>query len=167
MIGAGYAHAQTAKQGYPMSGFVCSETASDRERETYPIVYFEDLALDIPVKDRGDAQEPPGFRPEVAIAAFDKAIDAAAERTRLLQGEMIGIAQRNVNAILNQLWKLAGAKSLGEILDLQAAYCRNQLGAFIRQVEEIQAVSMQSYARQAQELGGLIAEAMRSSKPKD
>ena len=53
---------------------------------------------------------------------------------------MIGIAQRNLNAILNQLRKLAGAKSLGEILDLQAAYCRNQLGAFIRQVEEIQAV---------------------------
>jgi hypothetical protein len=42
---------------------------------------------------------------------------------------------------LNQLWKLAGATSLGEILDLEAAYCRNQLGAFIRQVEEIQAVS--------------------------
>ena len=112
---AGYAHAQTAKQGYPMSGIVCSEIASDRERETYPIVYFEDLALDIPVKGRGeglacDAQEPSGFRPEVVIAAFDKAIDAAAEGTRLLQGEMIGIAQRNVNAILNQLRKLAGAK---------------------------------------------------------
>ena len=116
------------------------------ERETYPIVYFEDLALDVPVKGRGeglacDAQEPSGFRPEVVIAAFDKAINAATEGTRLLQGEMIGIAQRNVNAILNQLWKLAGAKSLGEILDLQAAYCRNQLGAYIRQVQEIQAVS--------------------------
>ena len=37
--------------------------------------------------------------------------------------------------------ELAGAKSLAEILVLQAAYCRNQLGAFIRQVEEIQAVS--------------------------
>jgi hypothetical protein len=72
------------------------------------------------------------------IAAFDKAIDAAAEGTRLLHGEMIGIAQRNLNAILNQLRKLAGAKSLGEILDLQAAYCRNQVGAFIRQVGEIQ-----------------------------
>lgn len=142
----GDAHAQTAKQGYPMSGIVCSEIASNKERETYPIVFFEDLALDIPVKGRGeglacDAQEPSSFRPEVVIAAFDKAIDAAAEGTRLLQGEMIGIAQRNVNAILNQLRKLAGAKSLGEILDLQAAYCRNQLGAFIRQVEEIQAVS--------------------------
>ena len=129
-----------------MSGIVCSEIASDRERGTYPIVYFEDLALDIPAKGRGeglacDAQEPSGFRPEVVIGAFDKAIDAAAEGTRLLQGEMIGIAQRNVNAILNQLWKLVGAKSLGEILDLQAAHCHNQLGAFMRQVEEIQAVS--------------------------
>jgi hypothetical protein len=129
-----------------MSGIVCSQIASDKERESYPIVYFEELALDVPVKGRGeglacDAEEPSAFRPEVVIAAFDKAIDAAAEGTLLLQGEMIGIAQRNVNAILNQLRKLAGAKSLGEILDLQAAYCRNQLGAFIRQVEEIQAVS--------------------------
>jgi hypothetical protein len=129
-----------------MSDIVCSEIASDRERETYPIVYFEDLALDIPVEGRGeglicDAQEPSSFQAGVVIAAFDKAIDAAVEGTRLLQGEIIGIAQRNVNAILNQLWKLAGATSLGEILDLEAAYCRNQLGAFIRQVEEIQAVS--------------------------
>jgi Phasin protein len=129
-----------------MSGIVCSEIASDRERETYPIVYFEDLALDIPVRGWGaglacDAQEPSGFRPEVVIAAFNKAIDAAAEGTRLLQGEMIGIAQCNLNAILNQLRKLATAKDLGEILDLQAAYCRNQLGAFIRQVEQIQALS--------------------------
>ena len=119
---------------------------SSVSRMTYPIVYFEDLALDIPVRGRGeglacDAQEPSGFRPEVLIAAFDNAIDAATEGTRLLQGEVISIAQRNVNAILNQLWKLAGAKSLGEVLDLQAAYCRNQLGAFIRQVQEIQAVS--------------------------
>ena len=128
-----------------MSGIVCSEIASDRGRERYAIVYFEDLALDIPVRGRGaglacNAQEPSGFRPEVVIAAFDKAIDATAEGIWPLQGEMIGIAQRNVNAIFNQLRKLAGAKSL-EILDLQAAYCRNQLGAFIRQVEEIQAVS--------------------------
>ena len=35
-----------------MSGIVCSKIASDKERETYPIVYFEDLALDIPVKGR-------------------------------------------------------------------------------------------------------------------
>ena len=110
-----------------MSGVVCSEIASDEERETYPIVYFGDLALDIPVKGRWgegltcDAQKPSSFRPEVVIAAFDKAIDAAVEGTRLLQGEMIGIGQRNVNAILNQLRKLAGAKNLGEILDLQAA----------------------------------------------
>ena len=81
----GDAHAQTAKQGYPMSGVVCSEIASDEERETYPIVYFGDLALDIPVKGRWgegltcDAQKPSSFRPEVVIAAFDKAIDAAVE----------------------------------------------------------------------------------------
>ena len=60
-----------------MSGIVCSEIASDRERETYPIVYFEELALDIPVKGRGeglacDAQEPSRFRPEVVIAASTK-----------------------------------------------------------------------------------------------
>jgi len=80
-----------------MSGIVCSEIASDKERETYPIVYFEDLALDN-WGEGLDAQEPSSFQPEVVIAAFDKAIDAAAEGTRLLQGEMIGIAQRNGNA---------------------------------------------------------------------
>ena len=145
IIGPALPHAQTAKQGYAMSGIVRSEIASDRERETYPIVYFEDMGLDIPVKGRGeglacDAQEPSGFRPEFVIAAFDKAIDAAAEGTRLLQGEMIGIAQRNVNATLNQLWKLAGARVSADS-GFAGCILSQSTRAFIRQVEEIQAVS--------------------------
>jgi hypothetical protein len=43
------------------------------------------------------------------------------------------------------------AKDLQDILRLQSNFAQSQ---------------MQSYARQAQELGGLMAEAMRSSKPK-
>ena len=47
--------------------------------------------------------------------------------------------------------ELAKAKDLQDILRLQSNFAQTQ---------------MQSYARQAQELGGLMAEAMRSSKPK-
>jgi hypothetical protein len=34
-----------------MNGSVRSDIASGNERKTYPIVYFEDLALDIPVPE--------------------------------------------------------------------------------------------------------------------
>ena len=54
---------------------------------------------------------------------------------------MIDIAQRNVNASFGFLRRLAGVKNLGEMLDLQATYWRNQLTAFMGQIEELSALS--------------------------
>jgi hypothetical protein len=46
---------------------------------------------------------------------------------------MIHIAQRNVNASFGLVRTLAAAKNLGEILDLQSTYWRNQFSALIGQ----------------------------------
>jgi hypothetical protein len=54
---------------------------------------------------------------------------------------MIDIAQRNVNASFGFLRRLARVKNLGEMLDLQATYWRNQLTAFMGQIEALSALS--------------------------
>jgi hypothetical protein len=107
-------------------------------RGTYPVVSFNDLVLEPSNPETRDAQE---SWSGAALATFAKAYRAPVEGTLLLHSEMIDIAQRNVNAGFGFLRRLAGAKNLGEIVDLQAAYWRNQLTAFTGQIEELSALS--------------------------
>ena len=74
------------------------------------------------------------------LAAFAKALEAAVQGALLLHREMIDIEQRNVNASFGFLRRLAGAKNLGEMLDLQATYWRGQSGALMGQAEELRAL---------------------------
>ena len=75
------------------------------------------------------------------LSDFERTFEAAAQGALLLHREMIDIAQRNVNASFSLLRRLAGVKDLGEIVDLQAAYWRNQLVAFTGQIDELSALS--------------------------
>ena len=112
---------------------------SGKERRgTYPVVSFNDLVLEPSNPETCDAQE---FLVRAALATFAKAYRAPVEGTLLLHSEMIDIAQRNVNASFGFLRSLAGAKNLGEMVDLQAAYWRHQLTAFSGQFEELSAPS--------------------------
>jgi hypothetical protein len=76
----------------------------------------------------------------------------AAECTnRLRYASSRSFRKENADAGFALASELAKAKDLQDILRLQSDFAQTQ---------------MQSYARQAQELGGLMAEALRSSKPK-
>src|SRR5712691_3807421 len=70
---------------------------------------------------------------------------------KVVQERAIQFAKENAEAGFALASELAKAKDLQEILRLQSNFAQ---------------IQMQSYARQAQELGGLMAEAMRSSTPK-
>jgi hypothetical protein len=107
-------------------------------RGTYPIVYFDDFSLEPVHPEMCGTQEP---WPEAVLGAFGRTFEAAAQGALLLHREMIDIAQRNVNCTFSLLRKLAGVKNLGEMVDLQAAYWRNQLTAFTGQIEELSALS--------------------------
>jgi len=107
-------------------------------RGTYPIVSFDDLALEPSSPEMRVAREP---SPEVVLAAFAKALEAAVQGALLLHREMIDIEQRNINASFGFLRRLAGAKNLGEMLDLQATYWRGQSGALMGQAEELRALT--------------------------
>jgi hypothetical protein len=71
--------------------------------------------------------------------AFDAAVDSSVLLNRLLD-----VVQRNLNASFSLLRKLVGARSLGEIIELQAAHVSNQVTALIGQSEELTALSVRT-----------------------
>ena len=70
--------------------------------------------------------------------------DAATDSRLLLHREMIDLVQRNLNASFSLLRRLAEAKSLGEMVELQATHFSNQLAASIGQSEEFATLSIKT-----------------------
>jgi hypothetical protein len=142
------------------------EVAPDKARDAYLSVYFDDLALEPPISEAArdvgtnmaqtrEAQERSNFWPEVVGAAFDKAFEAATQGALVLHCETIDIAQRNVNASLAFVRKLAAARNLSEILELQAAYWRNRFSAFMGQAQELRALSTKVTADMTEPIEGM------------
>jgi hypothetical protein len=94
-------------------------------------VYFEDLNV--------GSYEQAGLS-ERAFAFPKQIYDTAIDCTLLINREVIDILQRNVNAHFGLLRRLAGARSLGEIVGLQAAHFGSQNAALLGQVEELAAL---------------------------
>jgi phasin len=103
---------------------------------------------------------------EQARVAYGQFLDGMAEAVRawstvpsavitagfkVVQERAIQFAKENAEAGFALASELAQAKDLQEVLKLQSNFAQQQ---------------MQSYARQAQELGRLMAEATRSGEPK-
>jgi phasin len=86
-----------------------------------------------------------------AVRAWSAPSTVMASGFKVVQERAIQFAKENTDAGFALASELAKAKDLQDILRLQSNFAQTQ---------------MQSYARQAQELGGLMAEAMRSSKSK-
>jgi hypothetical protein len=70
--------------------------------------------------------------------------DAAADSSLLLNREMIDVVQRNLNASFSLLKRLAGARSFGEVIELQAIHLSNQVAALIGQGEELATLSVKT-----------------------
>ena len=70
--------------------------------------------------------------------------DAANDSRLVLHCELIDLVQRNLNASFSLLRRLAGARSLGEMVELQAAHFSNQLAASVGQSEELAALSIKT-----------------------
>jgi len=70
---------------------------------------------------------------------------------RAVQERAIGFAKENAEGSFVLASELANAKDMQEVLTLQSRYAQTQI---------------QTYARQIQELGRLMSEAMRNMQPK-
>ena len=71
---------------------------------------------------------------------------------KTLQDRAIAFAKENADRSFNLATELTRAKDVQEVLTLQSRYVQTQ---------------MQSYAMQAQQLGWLMADALRDLKPKE
>ena len=78
---------------------------------------------------------------EEAIDALERSFDAAGQGATAFNRKMIDLAQRNLNSAFDLAKKLAGAKTLGEIVELQSAFIRSQFDVFASQASEIRALT--------------------------
>ena len=101
-------------------------------------VVYADLPVQAPVED---------VRPSLDLTFMlwpRQVCDAANDSRLLLHREFIDLVQRNLNAGFSQLRRLAEAKSLGEIIELQVTHFSNQIAASIGQSEELATLSIQT-----------------------
>jgi Phasin protein len=98
-------------------------------------VVFADLTLDQP-QAAGDVDSTVMRWPQ-GVFWPPRVFDAAKDARLLLNREMIDVVQRNLNASFSLLRKVAGARSFGEVIELQASHLSNQVTALIGQSNEL------------------------------
>jgi phasin len=78
---------------------------------------------------------------EASLTTFERSFDAAGQGAAAYNRKMIDIARRNVDASFDLATSLVGAKTFADMLELQAAFWRKQLGVLTAQAEEVRALS--------------------------
>ena len=99
-------------------------------------VVFADLTLNQPQAAGSDVDSALVFWPG-DIFWPPRVFDAATDAGLLLNREMIDVVQRNLNASFSLLRKVAGARSFGEVIELQATHLNNRVTALIGQSDEL------------------------------
>jgi phasin len=78
---------------------------------------------------------------EEAIDALERSFDAAGQGATAFNRKLIDLAQRNLNSAFDLAKNLAGAKTLGEIVEIQSAFIRHQFDVFANQASEVSALT--------------------------
>ena len=78
---------------------------------------------------------------DASVVTLERPFDAAGQGAVALNRKIIDIAQRNINSGFDLAKRLAGAKNLSEIVELQTAHWRKQFDALTAQAEEVRALS--------------------------
>ena len=90
---------------------------------------------------------------DASIATFERSFDKAGQSATAFNRKIIDIAQRNVNSVFDLAESLAGAKSLTDIVELQAGYWRKQFDTLTAQAEEVRTLSTKVTADAAAPMG--------------
>ena len=94
---------------------------------------------------------------ESVLVSWERSFDAAGLGAVALNRKVIDIAQRNINSSFDLAKSLAGTKNLAEVLELQAAFWRKQLGELSAQAEEVRALSTKVAANAAEPIKSQMA----------
>jgi hypothetical protein len=94
-------------------------------------------------------------RSKTTLHAVLESLEKSCEGTVALNRKIIDIAERNVSSGFDLAMSLAGAKTLAEVMNLQAAYWRKQFGNLSAQAEELRALSTKVATSEAQVTDGM------------
>jgi phasin len=78
---------------------------------------------------------------EASVATFEKTFAAAGQNAAAFNHKVIDVALRNVDSSFDLASSLAGAKTLADMMKLQAAYWQKQFDTLTVQAEEVRALS--------------------------
>ncbi|MGH6736135.1 MAG: phasin family protein [Methyloceanibacter sp.] len=151
------------------------QKAAENARDTYrtTAAQFENLAVDNPfseamrtlaeknVAQTRELYEHSKVALETALETVERSFDSMGQGAIALNHKVIDIAQRNVNSGLDLAKSLAGAKTLAEAIELQAAYWQRQFGVLADQAEEVRNLSTQVTADAAKPIKEQAARGMK------
>jgi hypothetical protein len=98
------------------------------------------------------------------LDSWEKSFGAAGEGAVALNHKIIDIAERNINTSFDLAANLAGTKNLADIIELQAAYWRKQLGDLSAQAEELRALSTKVTSNVAEPIRAQVTRMGKSVK---
>jgi phasin len=138
-----------------MSDVYTPQAAAEQARDAFTKAAkeFEGLKLDTAVPESvralaektvnqtREAYERGKEQLEEAIDALERSFDAAGQGATAFNRKLIDLAQRNLNSVFDLAKKLAGAKTVGEIVEIQSAFIRSQFDVLAAQASEIRALS--------------------------
>jgi phasin len=151
-----------------------AEQARDAFRKT--TAEFERLSLDATVPESvralaektvmqtREAYERAKDTLEEAVDAMERSFDAAGQGAAAFNRKIIEITQRNLNSSFDLAKKLAAAKNLTEIVELQSAYVRQQFDALASQAGEIRALSSKIAADTTEPIKAQVTRSMDKVK---
>jgi phasin len=94
---------------------------------------------------------------DASMTTFERSFDAAGQGATAFNRKIVDIARRNLDASFDLATSLAGAKNLADIVELQAAFWRKQLGVLTAQAEEVRALSTRVTADAAEPIKSQMA----------
>ena len=101
---------------------------------------------------------------EASVATFEKSFDAAGRGAAAFNRKIVDIAQRNLSSGFDLAKSLAGAKSLTDMVEVQAAFWRKQFGTMTAQAEEVRELSTKMTADAAEAIKAHMANGGRARK---
>ena len=101
---------------------------------------------------------------EASVATFEKSFDAAGRGAAAFNRKIVDIAQRNLSSGFDLAKSLAGAKTLTDMVEVQAAFWRKQFGTMTAQAEEVRELSTKVTADAAEAIKAHMANGGRARK---
>ena len=152
------------------------EAAAEEVRDTFrkTAEQFEKISIDTTVPESvralaektvtqtREAYEKGKDALEEAVDALERSFDAAGHGAAAFNRKLIDIAQRNLNSGFDLAKKLAGAKNLAEMVELQSAFLRQQFDVFASQANEIRALTTKIAADTSEPIKAQMSRSMES-----